>query len=71
VNELDNYRDEATLKSTYKQEEGHLTMGYFDNIDNNTRNKFKKKLKIKKYLWIYSSIYISIDLHMSLNLVIV
>jgi hypothetical protein len=35
----------------------HLTMGYFDNLDNGFSNKYEKNLKNKKILWICSSTY--------------
>jgi hypothetical protein len=38
----------------------HLTMNYFDNLDNGFSNKYEKNLKNrkKKILWICSSTYI-------------
>jgi hypothetical protein len=42
--------DETVLKMG----RGHLTMGYFDNFDNDSVNKLKKK-KRKKYRYIFHS----------------
>jgi hypothetical protein len=38
---------------------GSLAMGYFDNLDNELWDKYKKNLKIEKKLYIY--VFLLID----------
>jgi hypothetical protein len=49
----------------------HLTMSYFDNLDNGFSNKYEKNLKNGKALWICSSIYRLMIIQISCNIVII
>jgi hypothetical protein len=49
----------------------HLTMSYFDNLDNEFSNKYEKILKIEKTLWICSSTYRLMVIQISCNFIIV
>jgi hypothetical protein len=41
----------VTFRSIIKKEKGSVDMGYFDNLDNGSLNKYKKKiLKMEKRL---------------------